>query len=95
MSTDTTTNYHYRVQYDLDPDLSYLEQEEFNDVEPQDIVSYVVTQERLCPCCDQWGYVLGIGGCDVEIGSNDDIGPGVYALDELPEFMAAHFSGDV
>lgn len=43
-----------RVIYDPHPDLSYLDQDEFADTDPDDIVSLAVLAEVRCPCCERW-----------------------------------------
>ena len=96
MTTATrTTVYRYRVVYDDHADLSYLEQDAFSDIDPADIVSFGVIQERRCPCCDSWNEVDACYGFDAIEGTDDAILPGVfYAREALPTFMAEHFIED-
>ena len=58
--------YSLRVEYDPDPDLSYLDQEEFSDVIPDDIVSYgavlLADGETLDPSTEDRLVLSGTAG---------------------------------
>lgn len=78
-------NYRYIVQYDPEPDLSYLE-------DPSTVVTYGVRQEKQCEACEEWREVDSLWNIDVIEGTNEDVGEGEYdRLAALPPCMAEHF----
>lgn len=93
-------NARYVLTYDDQPDLSYLDQTDEHgqplfDLDPNDVVSYVAQYEKRCECCGHWNVdesgIGVLGGCDVVIGSDDDIGPGVYEPEQVPKWIREHF----
>jgi hypothetical protein len=92
---DAPTGRRWVVEYEPDPDLSYLDQPEFADCDPADYVSVWMRLETRCECCGTWQTAESLGGIDFLETSSEWTTGTFDSIDELPKGYLRDVAADL